>query len=239
MPEASEIASCLEALTERYRAITQNLANANTTAFKRVSSDFHRQLQAEVAGSSAGAEIEAITRIDHTQGNLIQTGRSLDLAIKGKGFFVLESPRGMFHTRNGTFVTDAEGQLVDTSGRLVAGQNGPIVIPSSASLGDVKVTPGGEILVGGQSIGTLKIVDFENRSLLAPAGGSSFRAAETANQTQAEDFEIHQGYLEASNVNIMEELVGLIMVSRLYEANFRSLKAQDDRMGHLLQVALA
>jgi flagellar basal-body rod protein FlgF len=227
--------SSLEALNERYQLITHNMANVNTVGFKRVKTKFEQAL----ASKGGGGKVSASPSVDFTQGPIMHTGRSLDLAIDGHGFFSLETPKGTFYTRNGTFTVNAQGQLVDTSGRLVVSENGPISVPKSVSPMDLHVTADGSVQAAGRSIGKLKIVDFENRAALVASGSSAFHAGMSAKMIPASKFSIQQGQLESSNVNIIEELTGLIMVTRLYEANTRTINTHDDRGKELMQVAMA
>jgi flagellar basal-body rod protein FlgG len=137
------------------------------------------------------------------------------------------------------FATSAEGNLVDTQGRLVGGEGGPIVVPLTAGAAAVAVGPDGTVLAGGQPIGKLRVVDFADRSTLSPAGASAFRAPADAQPQAAENFTVIQGHLEGSNVNVAEELVGLIAATRLYEANLKGVGAEDERLKNLIQVAMA
>lgn len=231
--------STLEALADQYRSIAHNLANVSTTAYKRRLSVFSQSLLEQMQTGEAPEEVSEQTCIDFTQGVLAQTDRPLDLAIDGKAFFELETPDGPLYTRNGTFRTNQEGQLVDFSGRTVAGAAGPIVVPSSVSLGQVQVSGDGTVSAAGQGIGRLKLVSFQEATQLEPIGGSCFRAPTDAVREDDQTAAVHQGYREASNVSIVEELVELIMVTRLYEANVTAMLSQDERMETILQVAMA
>lgn len=244
MSDAVEVtSSTLEALADQYRSIAHNLANVSTTAYKRRLSVFSQslleQMQTGEAPEAGTEEVSEQTCIDFTQGVLAQTDRPLDLAIDGKAFFELETPDGPLYTRNGTFRTNQEGQLVDFSGRTVAGAAGPIIIPSGVALGQVQVSHDGTISAAGQGIGRLKLVSFQEATQLEPIGGSCFRAPTDATPEADQTAAVHQGYREASNVSIVEELVELIMVTRLYEANISAMLSQDERMKTILQVAMA
>lgn len=238
-------ASSLEALGDQYRAIAHNLANANTAGYKRLCSSFIQVLQQVQAGQSGGLDVEIpggpvfdqIT-IDFSQGAMVRTGRPLDLALDGKGFFVLETPEGPLYARNGVFRTNPEGQLVDSSGRTVAGEGGPIVIPPTASTAAVRLSGDGSISVAGQSVGKLRLVQFAEETVLTPVGGNCFGAPDTAEASPATDTTVLQGFQEASNVRVVEELVGLITVSRHYEANIKAITVQDEQMKNILQVAM-
>jgi flagellar basal-body rod protein FlgF len=235
-------ASSLVALGEEYRAIVNNLANSNTAGYKRQMTRFALELQR--AGSPIGAEeafgsITSQLLIDHTQGPLTQTGRPLDLAVSGKGFFVLETPEGPLYTRNGAFRVNAQRQLVDVSNRIVAGESGPLVLPSGASTSQVAVGADGTVGAAGTDMGRLKIVEFDDTASLEPVGGNCFRAADGGSGQPATASQVQQGFQEASNVNVMEELAGLITVTKLYEANVKSIRVQDEKTKSLIDVAMS
>jgi flagellar basal-body rod protein FlgF len=235
-------ASSLQALNEQYRAISHNLANANTAGYKRRVTAFAQALSRQLAGGEpvgGGDLVLPVTGIDYSQAALNVTGRTLDLALAGDGFFVLETPEGPRYTRNGVFVTDDQGRLTDLSGRTVAGEGGPVTIPSSVSVSDVHVSPDGQVFAGEQNVGRLRLVRFDDNATLEPVGDNAFAAGEGAAPAPADNLQVHQGAKEASNVNTVEALIGLIMVTRLYEANLKSIATEDQRTRQLLQVAMS
>ncbi len=232
----------IDALQHQYLVITHNLANASTAGFKRSQTVFEQVLASRLAAAGASEEVQTHTAVDFTQGPLVQTGRSLDLALTGKGLFVVEDPAapgGRLYTRNGVFRTNAARQLVDAAGRLVQGDAGPIVLPDSVGIERVSVSREGQVSAGGQAIGKLQVVSFEDESVLQPVGASTFRAAADVQPAPATGFGVHQGFQEGSNVSTVEELVRLIMVTRLYEANIKTAKVQDERMANILRVAMS
>jgi flagellar basal-body rod protein FlgF len=233
--------SSVGALSQQYETITSNLANTSTVGYKRRLSRFEETMQGQTGSSGGDGTVTVKTPIDFTQGTFIQTNRPLDLAINGKGFFTVETPDGKLYTRNGAFTVNAEGRLVDTVGQMVAGENGQLTIPQNTPLSQITVSADGDVSANGQSIGKLRIVDFADKSVLQPVGSSSFTAPDTAEPTSisADAFRISQGVQEGSNVNIVKELVGLITVSRMYEANLKTVSKKDDRLQSLMQVAMA
>ncbi|MFP3937106.1 MAG: flagellar hook-basal body protein [Phycisphaerae bacterium] len=235
-------ASSLKALGEQYQAITHNLANANTAGYKKQVTAFARALERQVAGGEpvgSADVVRPVRGIDFSQAALNVTGRSLDLALAGDGFFVVESDDGQRYTRNGSFITDDQGRLTDMSGRTVTGEGGPLTIPPDAGVTDIHVAEDGNISAAGQNIGRLQIVRFEDTSVLQPVGSNVFRAREDATPEPTEDTVVHQGAKEASNVDTVESLVGLITVTRMYEANLKSISSQNERARRLMQVAMS
>ena len=228
-------------MSEQYRSITQNLANASTTGYKRKVTAFSLAMTTQMAsrksdGLSASKVVDHLG-VDFTQGSMRQTGSPFDLALNGDGFFVIESTSGPVYTRSGSFRLSPQGQLVDLQGRTVAGESGPIIIPSGVSAQSVKIGDDGEVTANAQVIGKVKMVEFTDPNVLTPVGANCFEATAGAQPQPASDTRISQGFQESSNVSVVEELVGLITVSRLYEANLKNIQAQDERMKSLLSVA--
>ncbi|MGA2092914.1 MAG: flagellar hook basal-body protein, partial [Sedimentisphaerales bacterium] len=160
--------------------------------------------------------------------------------IMGKGFFVVETPEGPLYTRNGAFQINDGGQLTDSVGRIVSGEAGPITVPPTAGISQLAVTADGKITASGINIGKLQIMDFkENEGKLVPAGGNCFSMPDKdVRPTPAENIAVKQGYQEASNVKVVDEMVDMIMVSRLYEANMRYVSAQKENSSSIMNVAM-
>ncbi len=236
------VTSGIEAMTDRYGVIAHNLANANTAGFKRQMGLLSQV--APVAGQVVGSDeistsqISGRNFIDFTQGVPVKTGRALDCALDGKGFFVIETPEGPLYTRHGIFQVNARSQLVDSRGRTVSGNAGPIILPSDAGPGSVQISSDGWVSAGGQTVGQLQIVEFDKPGDLTPVGATCFRAPLDVSPVAATATTVQQGFHEASNVSVVEELVNLIMVSRLYQANMKIVQVQDDRMASLLQAVM-
>jgi len=243
MPTATNaVASSLQALTEQYRLITDNLANVSTPGFKRKRVSFGQTL-ADAVGlgepAPATGQISAISAVDFSQGPLTRTDKALDLALEGTGFFTLQTVDGELYTRCGKFRVNAQRQLVDPAGRIVGGDGGaPIVLPPTASTLDVQVSRDGTVRAGGATVGRLGIVSFSDLSKLVPEGNGCFQALPDAGRQDAK-VGVLQGFVEGSNVSAVEELVGLITVTRLYEANLKSISVQDEQMKTILQVAMS
>lgn len=238
----TQVSSSVNALMQELDIITHNLANSSTVGYKRRCNAFSKSLEAQQSGIApqAPAGIDLQTMFDFSQGNVIETGRPLDFAVCGKGFFVIETPQGPLYTRNGMFQTNQNGQVVDSQGRNVAGESGPITIPNDVGLSQVNVANDGSVSASGVVIGKFRVVDFgDNEKNLLPAGLNCFRMPdENIRPVDAEHTIVKQGYQESSNVRMVDELVGMITVSRLYEANMKFVSAQKEASGSLMSVAM-
>ncbi len=240
VPEiTSQVSGSIAALTREFEIITHNLANVSTVGFKRRCNAFVTSLQKAGDGYAPG-QIDLNSVFDFSQGNLVQTGRNLDFALFGRGFFVIETPDGPLYTRNGSFTTNQNGQVADSTGRVVAGDAGPIVIPPTVGTMQIQVSGDGTISAGQVALGRFQLVDFgENESKLVPVGQNCFRMPDPDMQpTAAENIVVKEGFQESSNVNIVEEMVNMIMVTRLYEANMKLVSTASQASSSIMNVAM-
>jgi flagellar basal-body rod protein FlgF len=237
-----QVSASIDALTREFEIVTHNLANASTVGYKRRCNAFAKSLEAQKTAaetySPGAADLNAV--FDFSQGNVVQTDRPLDFALYGKGFFVIETPEGPLYSRNGMFSTNQNGQIVDSQGRTVAGQAGPIMVPNNVGISQLNISSDGTIYAGNTTIGKFSLVEFgDDQSKLVPAGESCYRMLEQEIEpVAAENIVVKQGYQEASNVKIVDELVDMIMVSRLYEANMKFITARKDASSDLMSVAM-
>lgn len=237
----SQVASSISSLEREFNAIAHNLANVNTVGYKRIVTSFSKVLDAQQSGTAAdSSEAELNLSLDFSQGlSFVETGRSLDVALYGRGFFVVETPEGPLYTRNGSFRVNQNGQVVDSVGRIVTGEAGPITITADVPISQVNISNDGTVSAGGQKFGRFRVVDFnENESEIFPAGNSCFTVPEDVEPTIAENVAVRQGYLESSNVKMVNELVSMMMVSRLYEANMGIMTTKKEASSSLMSVAM-
>lgn len=238
-----QINSSINALMREYETITNNLANVSTAGYKRRCNAFTKSLQKQMTGPDkyTSGSIELDSSLDFSQGNISETGRPLDFAIYGRGFFVIETPNGPLYTRNGVFHTNQNGQIIDSQERIVSGEAGPITIPPDVGISEVSVSNDGNISARGIPIGKFRVVDFkDNEDKLVPTGDSCYRMPHTNIQpVEAENIIFKQGSQEVSNVKMIEELVDMIMVSRLYEANMKFIAARKEVASSITSAAMA
>lgn len=239
-------ATGMHAQQRQIDSISNNLANLNTNSYKKVTVQFEALMAAQaqtVNSDFSGDEVStkgvgvsaARQQIDFSEGPLIQTGRALDLAINGEGFFEVELPDGSrAYTRNGRFEVDTGGVLVTASGAVV---NPGIEIPMDAT--DVVIGTDGSVQVKYADaqefvqVGSLEVARFESESYLAPIGGNMYLSTTESGEpvfSRADEFgagKIRQGYLESSNVEMVEEITSMMVAQRTYQANSRVLQMSD------------
>lgn len=241
MPDiAANVTASLESLLREFDIITHNIANASTTGYKRQCSSFADALgsQLDTTTEPDGTEV-FVPVFDFSQGSLTQTGRSLDLALFGKGFFIVETPEGPLYTRSGMFQTNQNGQVVDSEGRPIAGEDGPLVIPATADSSEIGVSNDGTVHAGEVAVGRLRIVHFPDaEDQLQPAGWNCWHGPVGMEPVVAEEAVVKQGYREGSNVKLVDELVNMITVTRTYEANVKLVNVSSDATNSLLGVAM-
>lgn len=232
-------------LNQQYRldTITNNLANASTTGFKSegvTSRAFENVLAIKIKDGSEhfidrrigtlnlGVKIgENYT--DYDQGPFKNTENTYDLALEGNGFFAISFTNksgvtSTLYTRDGEFVMDQEGALRTKEGDYVLGQGGEIYIPTDAV--SVGVDSQGNITADGMFIDRIQLTDFEDYDYLKKYGENLYIAVDGATQINA-SARVHQGYLEASNVNVVEQMVDMINIARAYESNQKVIQAID------------
>ena len=246
----------LDAQQTRMQVISNNLANTNTTGFKRDRAVFQDLLYQNVrqpgaqssqntqlpSGLSVGTGVRVVsTEKLFTQGNFAQTGDPLDLAIEGRGFFEVLTPDGtLAYTRDGSFQLDAQGRMVNASGFVL--QPG-IDVPANASSVTVGLDGTVTASVPGQSapaaLGVVGLTDFANPSGLQALGGNLF--AETAASGAPLEGtpgvgglgSLIQGSVETSNVNVVEELVSMIETQRAYEISSKAISTTDGMLQYV------
>jgi flagellar basal body rod protein FlgG len=238
----AQVGSSIDALMREFDTITHNLANVSTAGYKRRCNAFSKSLLKSQGGAAKPASpggVDLNSSFDFSQGGIVKTDRLLDFALYGRGFFVIETPEGALYTRNGAFHTNQNGQIVNSEGNAVAGEAGPITIPTSVALSELSVSSDGSISAGGTTIGKFKLVDFEdNENKLAPSGASCFHMPGGIEPVAAEHVVVKQGCQEVSNVRMIDELVDMIMVCRLYEANMKFVSAKKQISGSIISVAM-
>ncbi|MCS7228987.1 MAG: flagellar basal-body rod protein FlgG [Candidatus Kryptonium sp.] len=235
--------------------IAHNLANVNTTSFKRSRAEFqdlmYQILKAPSSSSAQDRGVENVSEIqvgtgvqtvatlrDFKQGDLQPTNNPLDIAINGEGFFQVRKTDGTIaYTRDGSFKLSRDGRLVNSSGYVLEPE---IIIPETAVAISISRDGIVEVLNAGETepieIGRIELVRFVNPAGLRSIGNNLYVETQASGQPifgtpGSESFgELMQGYLEASNVDIVEEMVNMIIAQRAYEINSKTIKTVEEML---------
>lgn len=246
----------LDAQQTRMSVITNNLANVSTTGFKRGRAQFEDLMYQNVrqtggqssqnttlpSGLMLGTGVRNVSTAKvFTQGNIVQTGNNLDMAINGRGFFQILMPDGSTaYTRDGAFQVNSEGQVVTSNGYLLQPE---ITVPANTQSvtvgrdGTISAQVAGQ--TAAQQIGTLQLADFINPAGLQPIGQNLFMESTASGAPQAGNPDanglgsIMQCALETSNVNVVQEMVDMIETQRAYEMNSKAIAATDQMLQYL------
>ena len=249
----------LDAQQTQMDVVANNLANVNVNGFKRARAVFEDLLyqtlrqpgapssdQTQVpSGLQIGTGVKAVaTERIFTQGNLQQTGNTKDVAIQGAGFFQIQMPDGtLAYTRDGSFQSDSQGQLVTSSGYPV---QPAITIPANAL--SITIARDGTVSViqAGSSqpvqVGTLQLATFINAAGLQSMGENLFSETAASGTPNANTpgtngtGTLNQGFVETSNVNVVEEMVNMIQTQRAYEINSKAISTSDQMLQKLAQL---
>ncbi|HTR67810.1 MAG TPA: flagellar basal-body rod protein FlgF [Terriglobales bacterium] len=226
--------TALIAQSQSLDVIANNLSNTSTSGYRTEHSQF-RSVLANATNRPMSTLNRATndygvlggSRVDLSQGSLERTGNDLDFGIEGSGFFVVQTANGRFFTRNGSFHL-AHGQLVTADGNPVMGDSGVIPIAN----GTISVSTDGTISVNGAVAGKIKLVDFKPGTALESVGNTYYSAPKDS-EIPADGSQIHQGMVEDSNVNPVENAVELITVQRTADLAQRALSLFDSQFNKI------
>ncbi len=246
-------ATGMAAQTLNIDVTANNLANVSTSGFKKSRAEFQDLLYETIrpagAASSDSTQVPSGIQVGHgtspsavnkvfLQGDLQETRNELDLAIEGDGFFQIVHPNGeTVYTRDGAFKVDSDGRMVNADGYLLEPE---ITIPSDTLAVSIEIDGTVEVIRAGQTtptqIGTIDLARFVNpsglhsigRNLYLPTSASGDAMVGTAGQDGFGT--LAQGYLEGSNVSVVEEMVSMIVAQRAYESNSKAIQASDDML---------
>lgn len=217
---------------QNIQIVANNLANVNTTGFKRglaFSEVFDEENQ------NVSKEVT-----DFTEGVFVQTNNPLNAAISGEAYFSVQTPEGEQLTKNGDFIIDKQGYLATRDGFRVLSQNGEINLQEELleHKGSLSISKNGEIKSDDKIISKLKIVKPEDQLQLKKTEGQRFYTDENIyNIVNDNEYEIHHGYLESSNTNAILEMQSMIQLQKDYEASQRMITSLDSIMGQVKDMA--
>ncbi len=223
--------------------VANNLANINSTGYKRDAAFTEILKETGVEQLNGQPDTSGmVTRqyVDFSEGSLNNTNNQLDVAIQGRGFFVVETPNGLRYTRDGHFDLTSTGLLVTAEGYPVIGKEGKIQLPEKENLKRAKllIDESGEIILDDKTVAKLRIVDFADLSKLSKEGKSLFNSNLIPHTIEPlENLSVvRQGYLEASNVDGIAEMVAMIEMTRSFESNQKAIQTQDETLQKAIEV---
>jgi flagellar basal-body rod protein FlgG len=219
----------MQLLENKVDVIANNLANISTSGYKRRDVSFQQMVEAEQALDRNMLKVKlpdgfTPTYTDNSDGRLKQTANPLDIALSGRGFFQIKTNNGLAYTRDGNFKINNEGQLVTPDGYKVMGSSGPIEINGSK----IDIDQSGQISVDGKIVNQFlfKKINIDDSIVMQD---NLYKQKENGYLEDAHPV-VNQGFIEESNVNNVKEMVEMIAAQRLYEANQKLIKAQDDTL---------
>jgi flagellar basal-body rod protein FlgF len=232
-------------LQKKIEVIANNLANVNTTGFKRDNAFANElisasQLFRDGTIDPTEKDISEQTTTDFSQGTLQETGNPLDLAIDGQGFFAVQTNEGLKLTRDGSFTLSTDGTLVTRNGDPVMGTSGSIRIDDIQELQKSQLVIGrdGVVKAGNKIYGQIQIMSPADLNDLSKAGQNlySLKTDTVPGQVDPSMFSVRQGFLEGSNVNPIDEMVAMIQIQSNFEAGQKAIQSQDTSLGQANQV---
>ena len=238
---------------KRMDVVSNNLANATTTGYKKeglTTQSFDEMyalkikdltvghLNENIGSLSLGAKIGESYR-DWSQGSFVSTESNYDFALSGKGFFNISftnkaGETSTMYSRDGSFQMNQEGYLVTKDGDFVLGESGPIQLPTDIQKQEVQ--PTGEIYADGVYVDTFALTDFEDYNYLEAYGENLYRTVDGATQTDC-TATVNQGYTEASNINVVSEMIEMIGIAREYESGQKVINAVDEMLGKMVSIS--
>lgn len=232
-------AAGMAAQQEQLNAISNDLANESTSGYKSERVAFSDLLYnpvnmaGTVSTDGAGASAKVIGRSE-AQGPISETGNPLDLAIEGAGYFEVTRANGQKAlTRNGDFGVDASGTLVNSEGSRLAP---PIKLPAGVAAKDVSIATDGTVSAAGRTLGQIKLVTVTAPEHMLDAGGSDLTPTATSGAPHPATGKIHQGALEASNVNMASDMALMVSTQRSYQMDSSAIQNESQMMSFANQL---
>lgn len=228
----------IESAEQRVKKLMDNIVNSEVPGYKKseaVVRGFPLELEAATQKSSTVKPQVEGSFYNYARGALVKTGNKLDLALGAEGYFVVSGPWGEGYSRDGRFQLDKDGRLITVAGNFpVMGQSGPIVVTPGA---DVEFTTEGDIKVDQVKVDRIRVVQPEQKDGLESLNGSIFKKKDAYSVIQEVDSpRVIQGYVESSNVNVMEQMMEMILLDRLYSMDSKIVSTRDGNLARAMDL---
>lgn len=237
----------------RLEVASNNIANANTTGYKRIgifeqSLVEARQNMLNIRGSAEQEDAPIQQFSDFTLGALTKTDNPLDLALDQEGFFVVQDSKGNeYFTRSGHFSLDSDGKIITGDGKSLMGEQGELVVNNhNAQNGlrndekklNIRISDNGEVFADNQFVGRVRVMSVKNPQSLERSGGVDFVPSNETDYSQmsAEQVRLKQGFLESANVNIIQEMVNMIQLQRSFEMGQKVIHTNDGTLERSIDI---
>jgi len=234
-------AAGLESTDQRVRKMIDNMALSQIPGAKKsdvVIRGFPVELEAAMQRTSAIKPIPENTYYNQLPGALIKTGNKLDLALGPEGYFVIQGLWGEGYTRDGRFRLDKDGQLITVAGSFpVLGYNGPIVVTPGAN---VEFTQTGELKIDGATVDRLRVIKPESKDSFDSLNGVIFKKIDNNSViTEVANPRLIQGYMEASNVNIVDQMMDMITLEKIFNMDTKLIQYRDSMLSQAMDLGKA
>ncbi len=224
-------AAALDVIARQQELISANLANLNTSGYRRAQFVVAQRENPSPGGTAKelGPEVLEV-QTDFQNGRLHPTGRALDASLVGDGFFSFQSPEGVVYSRGGRFFRDADsGTLINSEGHAVLGENGTIEVPDDVGDNAITIAEDGTVSAGGEELGKLAVTSFADNQTLIPLSQSVFRAGPQSVATES-TASVTQFNQEFSNTNPVSEMIAMVIGMRQYEAVQKASTAMSESL---------
>jgi flagellar basal body rod protein FlgG len=229
----------LESTDQRVRKLMDNVVNSEVPGYQKseaIITGFPLELDRATQKITSVKPQADGTFYSNIQGGLVKTNGKLDLALASEGYFVIAGPWGEGYTRDGRFKLDKDGKVLSVAGNYpVLGKSGPLVVPPG---GDVEFSQSGELKVDGTPVDSIRVVQPEKQGMFTSLNGSIFKKSDSYSAVrEVNSPRVIQGYVETSNVNVVDQMMEMIVMERTYGLDTKVIQTRDSNLAKALTMS--